>query len=113
MEWDPTASKEPLMLAVPPLSVSVPSAAVPSLKVTVPVGVPPLAVTLAVKVTSSPNVEGFRPDESETEVNNALWVVFSSTPILTRVVRTKSGLPSPFKSATAPGPGAIYDMSVA
>ena len=46
---------------MPPLSVPVPSVAVPSRKVTVPVGVPApgaFALTVAVKVTLWPNTEG-------------------------------------------------------
>src|SRR6185437_13053006 len=62
MEWEPTASVPvdkdawPLALRVP-----VPSVAAPSLKVTVPVGVPvagAVAATVAVRVTDCPNTEG-------------------------------------------------------
>jgi hypothetical protein len=47
-------------MACPELIVPVPNVAVPSLKVTVPVGVPLPAVglTVAVKVTETPEVEG-------------------------------------------------------
>ena len=43
-----------LNVALPLLSVPVPSVVEPFLKVTVPVGVPPDDVTVAVKVTDSP-----------------------------------------------------------
>jgi hypothetical protein len=47
-------------VATPPaLSVPVPSKVAPSRKVTVPVGVPARLVTVAVKVTDWPKVEGF------------------------------------------------------
>ena len=49
-------------VALPLLSVPVPSVVAPSLKVTVPVGVPPVEVTVAVNVTAAPNVEGFRDE---------------------------------------------------
>ena len=48
-------------MAVPPLSVPVPSVVEPSRKLTVPVGVPlpgATALTVAVKVTDSPKTEG-------------------------------------------------------
>jgi len=49
-------------VATPPLKVPVPRVVAPSLKVTVPVGVPEpgdAAATVAVKVTDWPNVLGF------------------------------------------------------
>src|SRR5207245_2538226 len=42
-----------------PFSLPVPSVNVPSLNVTVPVGVPPVLVTVAVNVTDWPTFEGF------------------------------------------------------
>ena len=44
-----------LTMVAPPLSVLVPMVEEPSWKVTVPVGLPPLALTVAVKVTDWPN----------------------------------------------------------
>lgn len=61
MECEPTASTEVLRVADPELSAPVPSVVVPSLKVTVPVGVPApgaSAFTIAVNVTGCPNTEG-------------------------------------------------------
>jgi hypothetical protein len=61
--WVATLSDEVLNAAVPLLlSVPVPRVVVPSINVTVPVGVPApgeLAVTLAVNVTDWPKTEGF------------------------------------------------------
>jgi hypothetical protein len=45
--------------ACPPLSVLVPRIAVPSLKITAPVGAPPLEVTVAVNTTFAPKADGF------------------------------------------------------
>jgi hypothetical protein len=44
---------------VPALKVPLPIVAAPSLSVTVPVGVPEVAVTVAVNVTDCPVAEGF------------------------------------------------------
>ena len=41
------------------LSVPAPKLVVPSMNTTVPVGVPPAPVTVAVKVTAPPAIEGF------------------------------------------------------
>ncbi len=49
-------------VAVLPLNVPDPIFVVPSKNVTVPVGVPDPAVTVAVKVTLWPNVDGFKDD---------------------------------------------------
>lgn len=57
-----------LRLARPKLTVTDPRLFVPSRKVTVPVGVPDEAVTVAVKVTVCPLVEGFRDDVSDVAV---------------------------------------------
>src|SRR5205807_3291232 len=54
----PAVSAAVANVAWPELSVPVPSVVVPSLKVTVPVGVPPLPVTVAVNVTGWPAAEG-------------------------------------------------------
>jgi len=60
-ECAPAASDEVVKLAEPPANATVPSAVVPSLNVTLPVGVPtPGATTLTVvlKVTAWPNTDG-------------------------------------------------------
>jgi hypothetical protein len=52
-----------LNVATPePFRVPVPRFVPPSIKVTVPVGVPPVPVTVAVNVTDWPAVEGFREE---------------------------------------------------
>src|SRR5580693_2009790 len=58
IEWWPTARVEVANVALPAVSVAVASVVAPSLKATVPAGVPEpgaLAVTVAVKVTFCPN----------------------------------------------------------
>ena len=64
IEWLPTVSDEVVRAAVVPVSDTVPSVVAPSLKVTVPVGVPPplVGVTVAVKVTGWPTLLGFCDD---------------------------------------------------
>jgi hypothetical protein len=65
-------------VAVPPLRVAVPSAVLPSRKVTVPVGVPDpgaTALAVAVKVTACPTVEGL--GEELTAVVVAAWEIVS------------------------------------
>lgn len=66
IECDPTASVEVVNVVFPLLSVPVPNVVLPSLNVTVPVAAE--GVTVAVKVTDEPYVEGFAEDESAVEV---------------------------------------------
>ena len=54
MEWVVTDNDEVAKVATPPVIVLVASVVPPSLKVTVPVGVPAPEVVVAVKVTVSP-----------------------------------------------------------
>lgn len=72
MECAPTISDEVANVATPLLSVLVAIATPPSLNVTVPVGVPAVAVVVAVKVTVSPYVDGFN-DEVRVMVIFALF----------------------------------------
>lgn len=77
IECEPTASAEVVNVAVPLDNVAVPSVVVPSRNVTVPDGVPapgPTAVTVAVKVTLCPKVDGFS-DELTVVVVFALLTV--------------------------------------
>jgi len=63
IECEPAVSVEVMRVATPPDMVLVASGVAPSLKVTVPVGVPDpgaTALTVAVKVTGWPNTEGVR-----------------------------------------------------
>ena len=65
MEWLPTERAAVENVATPePLRVPVPRVAAPSLKVTVPVGVPPVPVTVAVKLTDCPYTDGFDEEVS-------------------------------------------------
>jgi hypothetical protein len=55
MEWLPVASDEVLKVATPLVTVTFETRTVePSVKVTLPIGVPPELVTVAVKVTLCP-----------------------------------------------------------
>ena len=54
MLWLPAPSAEMAKVATPADSVPVPMIAAPSLNVTVPSGVPPIEVTVAVNVTPCP-----------------------------------------------------------
>jgi hypothetical protein len=72
-----TTNVEVLNVAEPPLRAPEPRVVAPSLKVTVPVGVPlpgAAGATVAVKVTPCPNAEGF-PDEITAVVVLALFTV--------------------------------------
>ena len=82
IEWLATDKVEVLKVALPPLSVPVPSEVDPSLKVTVPVGVPPLDVTVAVNFTEAPNVDGFSEDVTDVELVAALTVCVSTAEVL-------------------------------
>jgi len=72
----PLLSVDVLKVAVPlPSRVAVPSVVLPSLQLTVPLGVTPVdEVTLAVNVTSCPTLDGFG-DEPSTVVVEALFTV--------------------------------------
>jgi len=60
MEWVPLGSFELVKVAFPLLSVRVPNTVVPSLKLTLPAGMPEVDdFTVAVNVTDRPRVEGF------------------------------------------------------
>src|SRR5439155_2654305 len=72
IEWEPTASVLVTNVAWPePFRVPVPRVLEPSLKVTVPVGVPApglLAVTVAVKVTDCPDSDGLAEELTDVVV---------------------------------------------
>lgn len=60
IECAPTVSELVVNVATPePFNVPVPRVVAPSLNVTVPVGVPEAAATVAVNVTGEPTVDGF------------------------------------------------------
>jgi hypothetical protein len=87
MECFPTDNAEVVNVPWPLLSVIVLRVEEPSLRVTVPLGVPPLDETVVVKVTDAPNVEGLKDDATDVVVatatiaNDALtdWVAFMVT----------------------------------
>jgi predicted small secreted protein len=65
----PAASEESLKVAMSPLREAEPRVVDPLEKVTVPVAVPPYSsVTVAVKVTACPTVDGFGDDAKRSEV---------------------------------------------
>ena len=69
MECVPAVRADVDRVATPAVRVPVPSAVTPSLKVTVPPGVPVAVVlTVAVKVTDCPKLDGFNDDVTVVEV---------------------------------------------
>src|SRR5262249_42862678 len=84
MLWLPAGSGEVVQLALPPLRLAVASGLPPSLKVTVPDGVPLpglVTLTVAVKVTDWPQTEGLTDDVTFADVS-ALLTTWLSTPEL-------------------------------
>ena len=85
MEWEATDRADVLKVATPLLlSVPVPRVVVPSLNVTVPVGVPLDEVTVAVNVTDWPNVEGLADDVSAVLVLTSLTTCETVADVLLR-----------------------------
>src|SRR4051794_22418207 len=78
MTWPPVAGKLVVIVAVPPVpTATVATTTLPSLKVTVPVGVPlpgATAATVAVKVTAWPVTAGLTDDRRATVVAAGLTV---------------------------------------
>jgi len=70
MTWLPVVSAEVLKVAMPlPFTATLDASVVaPSLKVTAPVGVPLVDVTVAVKVTDCPNVDGLGAEVTAVDV---------------------------------------------
>jgi hypothetical protein len=66
IEFEPTANVDVLYVAFPLLSVPVPRVVLPFLNVTVPVAAD--GVTVAVKVTEEPYVDGFEEEATVVEV---------------------------------------------
>ena len=76
MECDPAERFDLVMVACPLRSVPVPIDIVPSLKVTVPLGVPEVAgLTVAVNVTVPPKAAGFAEETKLVEVAVELLLV--------------------------------------
>lgn len=83
MECEATARVEVVKVAWPvPSRVEVPNVVAPSLNVTVPVGVPPLDVTVAVKVTDWLNTEGLAEELTVVVVGEVLCTVCTVLPLL-------------------------------
>src|SRR5712691_11100062 len=88
IEWLPTDREEVAKVAAPPLSVPVPRVVKPSLKVTVPLGVPApgaTGLTVAVKITDWPNTEGLA-EEVTVVVVSALLTVNVPLPVARSLV---------------------------
>src|SRR6266581_4140082 len=90
IEWEPTASVLVTNVAWPePFRVPVPRVLEPSLKVTVPVGVPaPLvfAFTVAVKVTGCPDTDGLIEETTPVVVPGSVVVVVGAAVVVVVVV---------------------------
>jgi len=84
----PTDRDAVLKVATPEASAPVPNCVAPSLKVTVPVGVPPAPLTVAVNVTVCPADDGLAEEASVvvvefvTTVSVKLCTAFEPTPFL-------------------------------
>ena len=95
IECDATLRALVLKVAWPALSVPVPKVAAPSLKVTVPVGVPlpgAEALTVAVKVTDWPETEGLAEEATVVVVLAALMVWVRGAPVLSLPLKLVSPL---------------------
>src|SRR6266568_5158784 len=90
IEWEPTASVLVTNVAWPePFRVPVPRVLEPSLKVTVPVGVPAplvLAFTVAVKVTGCPDTDGLIDETTPVVVPGSVVVVVGAAVVVVVVV---------------------------
>src|SRR3954451_10003857 len=85
MAWPPVAAKLVVNVALPPVpTATVPRTTLPSLSVTVPVGVPPpgaTAATVAVKVTAWPVTAGLTDDPRATTVAARLTVTATAAEV--------------------------------
>ena len=80
MECAPAARAVVVKVAWPAARVTgAPRLVTPSLNCTVPVGVPEPEVTVAVKLTDWPTVDGFGPAERTNAVAVAAWVTWWAT----------------------------------
>jgi hypothetical protein len=78
----PATSDEVDNVAVPPVNVAVPNVVAESKNVTVPLGVPVPAVTVAVKVTDWPNTDGLSELVTVVEVEPWLTVCVIAAEVL-------------------------------
>ena len=117
MAWPPVAAKLVVNVAVPPVpTATVPRTALPSLKVMVPVGVPPpgaTAATLAVKVTAWPVTAGLTDDPRATVVAARLTVtaaaaeVLPAKPMVPEKEAVSAWVPMPSDTGTVAWPAAL------
>ena len=80
MLWPPTVSVEVVKTAMPPEAVIEPRVAVPSMKVMVPVGLPPpgpVTLMVAVKDTLWPKTDGL-PEPTRATVVEAMLTVWDT-----------------------------------
>src|SRR3954453_2976712 len=86
MTWPPAAAKLVGSVALPPVpTATVPRTTLPSLKVTVPVGVPPpgaTAATVAVKDPAGRGTPGLTDDRRTTAVAAGLTVTAAAAEVL-------------------------------
>src|SRR5207247_320158 len=105
IEWEPTASVLVTNVAWPePFRVPVPRVLEPSLKVTVPVGVPApglLAVTVAVKVTDCPDSDGLAE-----ELTSVVVLAFVTVGVSVLEVLPVEVAPPPEEAVVGCGPTA-------
>ena len=103
MVWAPRDRLLVMKVAAPPLKVPVPSVVVPSLKVTVPLAA--LGVTVEVKVTLDPIVEGLRLEESVLTVEPVRVCTPPADvgpPVTTPDAKVKLALPIAFTESVFP-----------
>src|SRR5262245_60451835 len=110
-EWVPTNS-DVVRVALPVVSSGAePSSVLPSLKKTVPIGVPAGEVTVAVSVSSCPRTAFVSEEVSVVVVGASMTgaAVFNSTPTVLEeeLAATRSTRPSPFRSAAATPKGSL------
>ena len=116
MTWPPAAAKLVVNVAVPPVpTATVPRTTLPSLNVTVPVGVPPpgaTAATVAVKVTAWPVTAGLTDDPRATVVAARLTVtataaeVLSAKPLVPKKEAVSAWVPMPSDTGMVAWPAA-------
>ena len=82
IEWEPSVRDEVVNVATPAESGPWPSGVVPSRKLTVPVGVPTVELTLAVKVTPVCAMDGLVPEDKRTAgVSGSMVMVPVAEPV--------------------------------
>src|SRR6516165_5877878 len=109
--WVPTNSDVGRVAWPVPSSGAEPSSVLPSLKKTVPIGVPAGEVTVAVSVSICPTTAVASDELSVVVVGASVTgaAVFSSTPTVPEeeLAATRSTRPSPFRSAAATAKGSL------